>query len=75
MSPGSPPTPEAARATAAGRLLLAGTGILGAGTILAVAGVVVPALFVSGTRVIGLGFLVLAAAGILGAIGTRANGS
>jgi hypothetical protein len=55
--------------------LLAGTGILGAGTILAVAGVVVPPLFVSGTRVIGLGFLVLAAAGILGTIGTRDSGS
>lgn len=53
------------------RLLLGGVAILGVGMAAAVAGVAIPALFVPGTWIIGLGLLLLVGAGVLGIVEAR----
>lgn len=49
-------------------LAFAGIAALGLGMVLVVAGVIVPGLFMPGTYILVLGFLVLAAAGVLRSI-------
>jgi hypothetical protein len=55
------------------RLLLAGVALLGVGMVLVVSGVRVGPLFIPGVVVLGLGFLLLAGAGIIASLPERAD--